>query len=70
MTNDKETSCKITSEYLKKKLPEDQKLSKLCSEASLNLVEVGQLFYALPSQNGAKNQSGLKAMHDSALSRT
>ena len=40
-----------------KKLPEDQKLSKLCSEASLNLVEVGQLFYALPSPNGAKNQS-------------
>ena len=39
------------------KLPEDQKLSKLCSEASLNLVEVGQFLYALPSPNGAKNQS-------------
>ena len=38
------------------KLPEDQKLSKLCSEASLNLVEVGQFFCALPSPNGAKNQ--------------
>ena len=30
-------------------LPEDQKLSKLCSEAGLNLVEVGQFFYALQS---------------------
>ena len=39
------------------KLPEDQQLSKLCSEASLNLVEVGQFFYALPSPNGAKNRS-------------
>ena len=39
------------------KLPEDQKLSKLCSEASLNLVEVEQFFYALPSSSGAKNQS-------------
>ena len=38
------------------KLPEDQKLSKLCSEACLNLVEVGQLFCALPSPNGAKNR--------------
>ena len=39
------------------KLPEDQKLSTLCSEASLSLVEVGQFFCALPSPNGAKNQS-------------
>ena len=39
------------------KLPEDQKLSKLCSEACLNLVEVGQLFCALPSPIGAKNGS-------------
>ena len=39
------------------KLPADQKLSKLCAEASLNSVEIGQFFYALPSPNGAKNQS-------------
>ena len=38
-------------------LPEDQKLSKLCSEASLNLVEIGQFFHALPVTNGVKNQS-------------
>ena len=30
------------------RLSEDQKLSKLCSEAGLNLVEVGHFFYALP----------------------
>ena len=34
MKSDRETYCKITSEDLKK-LPEDQKLSKLCSEAGL-----------------------------------
>ena len=37
--------------------PEDQKLSKLCSEAGLNLVEIGQFFHALPVTNGVKNQS-------------
>ena len=31
------------------RLPEDQKLPKLCSEAGLNLVEIGQFFFALPS---------------------
>ena len=31
--------------FEKKKLPKGQKLSKLCSEAGLNLVEVGQFFY-------------------------
>ena len=40
-----------------KKLPADQKLSTLCAEASLNSVEIGQFFYALPSLNGAKNRS-------------
>ena len=39
------------------KLPEAQKLSKLCTEAGLNWVEIGQFFYALPSPNGPKNQS-------------
>ena len=46
----------ITSEDLKK-LPEDQKPSKLCSEAGLNLVEVGQFFFVLPSPNAVKNRS-------------
>ena len=39
------------------RLSEDQKLSRLCSEASLRLVEVGQFFYALPSPRGEANQS-------------
>ena len=38
-------------------ISQDQKLSKLCSEASLNLIEVGQFFYAPPSPNGDKTQS-------------
>ena len=45
------------------KLPEDQKLSKFFSEAGLNLVEVGQFFYALPSPNGAKNRSICRDTH-------
>ena len=36
------------------RLPEDKKLSKLCSEAGLNLVEVGQFFCALPSPKEPK----------------
>ena len=39
------------------KLSEDQKLSRLCSEARLRLVEVGQFFFALPSPRGKENQS-------------
>ena len=60
------------------KLPEDQKLTKLCSEAGMNLLEVGQIFYALPSPNESKTRclcriaqkGGSKTMHDSALSWT
>ena len=39
------------------KLSEDQKLSKLCSEAGLKFVEVGQFFFTLPSPRGEANQS-------------
>ena len=39
------------------KLSEDQKLSRLCSEAGLRLVEIGQFFYYLPSPRGKENQS-------------
>ena len=39
------------------KLSEDQKLSRLCSEAGLRLVEVRQFFYTLPSPRGEGNQS-------------
>ena len=56
MMSDRETNCKITSEDLKK-LPEDQKPSKWCSEAGLNLIEVGQFFYALPSPDEPKTRS-------------
>ena len=38
-------------------MSEDQKLSRLCSEAGLRLVEIGQFFYALPSPRGEGNQS-------------
>ena len=39
------------------KLSEDQMLSRLCSEAGLRLVEIGQFFYALPSPRGEANHS-------------
>ena len=44
-------------EQRSEKLSEDQKLSRLCSEAGLRLVEVGQFFYAHPSPRGEANQS-------------
>ena len=49
----------LLQDYVRRceKLPADEKLSKLCSEASLNLVEVGQFFFALPSPRGKENQS-------------
>ena len=39
------------------KLSEDQKLSRLRSEAGLRLVEVGQFFYTFPSPRGKANHS-------------
>ena len=39
------------------KPPEDQKPSKWCSEAGLNLIEVGQFFYAVPSTDEPKTRS-------------
>ena len=39
------------------KLSEDQKLSKLCSEAGLRSVEIGQFFFALPSPREVGNQT-------------
>ena len=56
MKSDRETCCKSTSNDLQK-LSEDQKLSGLCSEAGLRLVEVGQIFNALASPRGEENQS-------------
>ena len=52
--SDGEFCCKNMSENSKKKLPEDQTLSKLCSETDLNLDENGQYFYALPSPKEPK----------------
>ena len=39
------------------KLSEDEKLSRLCSEAGLKSVEIGQFFHALPSPRGEGSQS-------------
>ena len=52
----------LLQEYAQRfeKMSEDQKLSRLCSEAGLRLVEVGQFFYALPSPRGEGNQSSCR----------
>ena len=44
-------------EHRFEKLSEDQKLSRLCPEAGLRIVEIGQFFCALPSPRGKENQS-------------
>ena len=48
----------LLQEYVERfeKLSEDQKLSRLCSEAGLRLVEIGLFLYALPSPRGEGNQ--------------
>ena len=51
------------------KLSEDQKLSKLCSEASLNLVEVGQFFCALPSPRAERKSIFKPRMFGASRSR-
>ena len=45
-------------EYERKveQLSEDQKLSKLCSDAGLKLVEQGQYFYTLETEEGHQMQ--------------
>ena len=45
-------------EYERKfeKLSEDQKLSKLCSAAGVKLVEQGQYFYTLDTEEGQQMQ--------------
>ena len=59
MTSDRETSCKNYEQRFER-LPEDEKLSKLCSEAGLRLVEIGQFFYALPSSREEGHQSSCR----------
>ena len=48
----------LRQEYEQKfeQLPEDQKLSKLCSDAGLKLVEREQYFYTLETQEGQRMQ--------------
>ena len=48
----------LVQEYERKleQLSEDQKLSKLCSDACLKLVETGQYFYTLDTEEGQQMQ--------------
>ena len=54
----RETCCNITKRNFEQ-LPEDQKLSKLCCDAGLKIVEKGQFFITLDEEEGPnemKNQ--------------
>ena len=59
MQANEERQGNLLQEYEQRmeKMSEDQKLSILCSEAGLRLVEIGQFFYALPSPRGERYQS-------------
>ena len=48
----------LVQEYERKfdQLSEDEKLFKLCSDAGLKLVEKGQFFYALETEDGQQTQ--------------
>ena len=62
MQANRERQGNLLQEYEQRfeKLSEDQKLSRLCSEAGLRLVEFGQFFYALPSPRGEANHSSCR----------
>ena len=59
MQANEERQWNLLQEYEQRfeKLSEDQKLSRLRSEAGLRLVEVGHFFCALPSPRGKANHS-------------
>ena len=59
MQANEERQGNLLQEYEQRfeKLSEDQKLSRLCSIAGLKFVELGQLFFALPSPRGEGKQS-------------
>ena len=59
MQANEERQRNLLQEYEQRfeKLSEDQKLSRLCSEAGSRLVEVGQFFYTFPSPRGKTNHS-------------
>ena len=59
MQANEERQWNLLQEYEQRfeKLSEDQKLSRLCSEAGLRFVEVGHFFCALPSPRGKANHS-------------
>ena len=59
MQTNEERQWNLLQEYEQRfeKLSEDQKISRLCSEAGLRFVEVGQFFYALPSPRVKANHS-------------
>ena len=59
MQANEERQGNLLQEYEQRfeKLSEDQKLSKLCSEAGLGLDEIGQIFFALPSPREEGNKS-------------
>ena len=48
----------LVQEYERKfaQLSEDQKLSKLCCDAGLKLVETGQYFFSLDTEEGQEMQ--------------
>ena len=59
MQTNEERQGNLLQEYEQRfeKLSEDQKLSRLCSEAGLRFVKIEQFFYALRSPRGKENQS-------------
>ena len=62
MQANEERQGNLLQEYEERfeKLSEDQKLSRQCSEAGLRSVEIGQIFYALPSPREKENQSSCR----------
>ena len=58
----------LVQEYERKceQLSEDQKLSKPCSDAGLELVETGQNFHTLDTEEGLQMQHFMPRIHDAS----
>ena len=58
----------LVQEYERKfeQLSEDQKLSKLCSDAGLKLVKKGQYFCTLETEDGKQMQHFMQRKHDAS----
>ena len=66
MRSNGETWCENTTEN-SDNCQKDQKLSKLCSDAGLKLVEIGQYFNTLDTEEGTRDATFMPRIHHASI---